>query len=450
MSYHPGRRIYRREMTRRDFLWLASLAAAAPALPALSGCATDPVTGRSTLVGLSERDEVELDRKAAPKQFSADYGAVQDEALNAYVNSVERTLGSRSHRPAMPYSARVVNANYINAYTFPGGSMAATRGILLEMQNEDELAALLGHETGHVNARHAAEQAGKTMVSQAAVGIAGLAAAATGYGDAVPLVNLAGQVGASALLASYSRDDEREADALGMEYMSRAGYNPDGMVRLMEMLRGESKEQPGLLQTMFSTHPMSDERYATARREAEGRYAGQRGKPLARERYMDSTARLRALKPAIEEQQKAETLMAKKDLPQAEGHLANALRLAPDDYAGLVIMSKCQIAQKRYPDADRYLSRAVQVYPAEGQAQYLAGLSKLALKQPEQALARFEAYDRLLPGNANTLFFKGVAYESMQNNRAAGEQYARYVRSGAQNQQAQYAAKRLQEWGMAK
>jgi predicted Zn-dependent protease len=130
--------------------------------------------------------------------------------------------------------------------------------------------------------------------SQAAVGIAGLAAAATGYGDAVPLVNLAGQVGASALLASYSRDDEREADALGMEYMSRAGYNPDGMVRLMEMLRGESKEQPGLLQTMFSTHPMSDERYATARREAEGRYAGQRGKPLARERYMDSTARLRA------------------------------------------------------------------------------------------------------------------------------------------------------------
>jgi predicted Zn-dependent protease len=450
MTYHPGRRIYRREMTRRDFLWLASLAAAAPVLSGLSGCATDPVTGQSTLVGLSERDEIELDRKAAPQQFSADYGAVQDEALNAYVNSVERSLGSRSHRPALPYSARAVNANYINAYTFPGGSMAATRGILLEMQNEDELAALLGHETGHVNARHAAEQAGKSMIAQAAVGIAGVAVGASGYGDLAPVVNLVGQVGASALLASYSRDNEREADSLGMEYMSRAGYNPEGMVRLMDVLRSQSKEQPGMIQTMFSTHPMSEERYATARREAEARYASLRGKPLARERYMDATARLRALKPAIGEQQKAQTLMAKKDLAQAEGHLTSALRLAPDDYAGLVIMGKCQIAQKRFPEADRYLARAVQVYPAEAQGQYLSGLCKLALKQPDLALARFDAYDRLLPGNANTLFFKGVAYESMQNRRAAGEQYARYVRSGAQNQQAQYAARRLQEWGMAK
>lgn len=443
-------RIFRREMSRRDFLWLSSVAGAGVAMSALTGCATDPITGQSVLVGMSEEGELAVDRQHAPHQFSADYGPVQDHALNDYVNGVESRLGRVSHRPQVPYQARVVNANYVNAYTFPGGSMAATRGILLELDSEDELAALLGHESGHVNARHSAKQAGRNMVAQAGVVALNIAVASSDYQAGAPLVNLASQVGASALLAGYSRDNERQADALGLEYMTKAGYNPDGMVNLMDMLRSQHKEKPGLLQTMFASHPMSDERYATAEREASERYGASRARKVLRERYMDHTASLRKLSPAIKVQQEGEQLMAKQSFDQAEGRLGHALGLADDDYCGHVLMGKCQLARKRYDEADRYFSRAAQIYPSEGQALYQSGVAKLARRRPEEALAAFNAYERALPGNPATLFFKGVAYESMQDRRAAAQHYAAYVRGGTKDAQAGYAYNRLQAWGLVK
>jgi beta-barrel assembly-enhancing protease len=443
-------RFFRREMTRRDFLWLSGIAGAAVTLPQLYGCATDPITGQQVLVGLSEQGELDIDRKQSPHQFSADYGAVQDSALNRYINDVELSLGRHTHRPEVPYNARVVNANYINAYTFPGGSMACTRGILLEMDSEDELAALLGHESGHVNARHSAKQAGRGMIAQAGAVAVNVAVAMSDYRGAAPLANLATQIGSSALLASYSRDNERQADALGMEYMTSAGYNPDGMVDLMDMLRSQHKETPSLLTTMFSSHPMSDERYATAEREALDTYGSSRGKKLSRERYMDNTAGVRRIAPAIKAEQQGETLMAKKSLEEAEASFAKALKIAPDDYCGNVLMGKCLIAQKQYSDADQHFARAAKLYPGEGQALYQRGVSQLALGRSQAALAAFDAYDRVLPGNPGTLFLKGVAYETMQDRRAASQHYAAYIRSGSKDAQAQFAFQRLQSWGMVK
>jgi predicted Zn-dependent protease len=445
----PPDRILRREMTRRDFLWLAGVAGASVTIaPALSGCATSPVTGQTMLSGLSEKDEVAIDRRQASRQFSADFGASQDAALNQYVAEVGTALWTRSHRPQMPYSARAVNANYVNAYTFPGGSMAASRGILVELQNEDELAGLLGHEIGHVNARHASQRAGQAMAAEAAVAIlAGALASSSRTSGWAPVAALGGQVGASALLASYSRDNEREADALGMAYMTRAGYNPDGMVGLMGLLQAQSKAKPGMLETMFATHPMSDERYATARLGAERMYAASREARFKRERYMDSTARLRGLKPAIDAEQRGQGLLAKKSIGEAEAQFAQALAAAPDDYPGLVLMARAQLAQKRFQDADRYVERAVIVYPGEGQALALSGVVKLAIRQPELALQRFEAYDRALPGNPTALFFKGVALESMQNRAGAAQQYRAFLKSGARGNPANYATQRLREWG---
>ncbi|MFH1813291.1 MAG: M48 family metalloprotease [Pseudomonadota bacterium] len=443
-------RYFRREMSRRDFLWLSGIAGAAVTLPQLTGCATDPITGKQVVVGMSEESELGIDRQHSPKQFSADYGAVQDNALNRYVNNLELSLAKNTHRPEVPYNARVVNANYINAYTFPGGSMAVTRGIMLDMDSEDELAALLGHETGHVNARHSAKQAGRTMMAQVGATAVNVAVAMSDYRGAAPLANIATQVGASALLAGYSRSDERQADALGLEYMTKAGYNPDGMVNLMDMLRSQNKAKPSLLQTMFSSHPMSDERYATAEREAQGTYGSLRNKKMSRERYMDNTASLRRIAPAIKAQQDGESLMAKKSIEEAEGNFAKALKVAPDDYCGNVLMGKCLIAQKQYGDADRHFARAAEIYPGEGQALYQRGVSRLALNRPQEALASFNAYDRILPGNPSTLFLKGVAYETMQDKRNASQHYAAYIRSGNKDAQAQFAFQRLQNWGLVK
>jgi len=442
-------RIYKNRMSRRDFLWLMGVAGTAAALPPLlSGCATDPVTGKSTLVGMSESQEIGVDKQHAPHQFSADYGAYQDDGLNRYVQDVSDKVWRNSHRPKMPYSARVLNANYINAYTFPGGSMATTRGILLDLRNEDELAALMGHETGHVSARHAAEQAGKSMLIQGGLVLAQVAVA--GKEQYQPIVDLAGQIGSSALLSKYSRDNEREADALGMEYMTRAGYNPDGMVGLMAMLQSQSKSKPGLLETMFASHPMSDERYQTAVKRAESQYAGQRGKAPQRERYMDHTAGLRRIKPAITSMQQGEGLMAKSQPAQAEERFGDALGLVPGDYAANVLMAKAKLAQKKEREAESYLAQARAIYPSEGQALQLSGVTKLALNQPDAALQFFDAYDKQLPGNAGTTFLKGVAYENMQDKKRAAELYYRYAQMAGGGREGQYAVSRLKAWGYVK
>ncbi|UCF56248.1 MAG: M48 family metalloprotease, partial [Deltaproteobacteria bacterium] len=254
-------------ITRRDFLWVISMSAAG----FVAGCAVSPVTGRRQLMLVSEDQEIQIDKQNSPHQFSADYGVVQDKALNDYIDQTGKKIAARTHRPHMPYSFRVVNASYINAYAFPGGSIACTRGILLSLDNEAELAALLGHELGHVNARHTAQQMSKGLLTQAVVGglsvLAGTKGAAYGR-----MASQLGMIGGGALLASYSRDNEREADALGMEYMVRTGYTPKGMIGLMDMLRALSKNKPSTIELMFATHPMSDERYQTAVETAQSKY----------------------------------------------------------------------------------------------------------------------------------------------------------------------------------
>ncbi len=441
-----ARRLRRNRLTRRDVLWLFGAGVAAGSL---AGCATSPVTGERILVGMSEEEERQVDREVAPHQFSQDMGAIQDDGVNRYVAGLGNRMDDLTQRPSMPYSYRVLNANYINAYTFPGGSMGVTRGIVTELDSEAELAALLGHEMGHVNARHAAQRQGQAMLSQAAV--VGLAVAASvvdsSWGG---LAAIGGQVGASALLASYSRDNEREADALGQDYMVRAGYPAGGMTQLHGLLVREAKETPSLLETMFSTHPMSSERLANAQRLAETKHAASLKANPQRERFMDSTASLRKLKPAIDACKSGEVAMARKQLPQAQGEFAKALAVAPRDYPSNLLMARCLAAQGRQKDALRYADTARTIYPQEAQAHKLSGVLQLAEKNPGAAAQSFEQFDRLLPGDPGIAFLKGVSYEGAGNQRAAADNYARYLRGGGQGKPAEYSMSRLKAWGYAR
>jgi predicted Zn-dependent protease len=429
------------QMTRRDFLYLASMAAAG----FMAGCATNPVTGKNQLMLVSEDQEIQIDKQYSPYQFSSDYGPVQDKALNDYINRTGKNMAAQTHRTQMPYHFQAVNATYVNAYAFPGGSIACTRGILLELDNEAELAALLGHELGHVNARHTAEQMSKGMLTQAVVSgisiIAGTQGAA--YGN---LASQLGQVGAGALLASYSRDNERQADALGMEYMVRSGYSSEGMVGLMDLLQSMGKHKPSAIELMFATHPMSAERYQTAVQTANTTYQSAKDKPLYRERYMDQTARLRAQKGAIEEMQNGEKEMFKKNFAAAESHFRQALKLAPNDYTGLVLMSKSQLLQKNWAVGRQYAEMAQKVYPQEAQAYHLSGFAKIQLKEYDGALEEFSTFEKRLPGEPNTIFFKGFSYEGMQKYPDAGREYQKYLQITQQGDYAKHAYRRLTEW----
>jgi beta-barrel assembly-enhancing protease len=432
-------------LSRRHFLCLSGLSLAGW----LAGCATNPVTGQSQLMLISEQQEIDLDKRYAPHQISTDYGATQDSRLAAYVEQTGRRMGSLSHRAQMPYSFRVVNANYINAYAFPGGSIAVTRGILLKLDNEAELGALLGHELGHVNARHTAQIMSKGVLTNALVGgVATVVGTQSALGG--QLAAQLGMLGSGALLASYSRDNERQADALGMEYLVKNGYGSDGMVGLMGMLKSLSKERPSATDLLFSTHPMSDERYQSAMEMAGGEYRAAKGQPIHRDRYMDQTADLRRIRGAIEALQNGEKELGREKYPAAEDHFKAALKQVPDDYTGLLLMAKSRLAQEKFADADPYLTQAINVYPEEAQARYLGGLAKIKQKQFDAAISQFDTYDRQLPGNPATQFLRGYAYEGLGSRKPASENYYRYLQAVNQGRNAEYAYKRLVEWGYIK
>ena len=430
-------------LTRREFLWLASMSTAG----ILTGCATNPVTGKSQLMLMSEQQEIEIDRSYAPVQFSADYGKTQDPVLATYIQQTGNRLTGQTHRPQMPYSFQVVNATYINAYAFPGGSIAVTRGILLSLDNEAELAALLGHELGHVNARHTAQQMTKGTLTQAVIGGLSIAAGASlgsGYGQ---LASQLGMLSSGALLAAYSRDNEREADTLGLAYMVRNGYGADGFIGLMDMLRSQAKSKHTAIELMFATHPMSDERYQTAVENVQTRYAADRKKPLYRERYMDSISGLRRIHGAIEAMQEGEKELIGKKYQNAENQFNQALKIAPNDYTALVLMAKCQYLQEKYTTTHQYTSRAKKVYPGEAQAWQISGIVNLKTKNYPAAYTDFEQYDKLLPGSPKTVFFKGYAMEKMDERDKAADYYYRYLQLTQEGDEAQYAYRRLKEWG---
>ncbi len=436
-------------ISRRRFLKLVSASTAVSIMaPLLDGCAKNPVTGQSQLMFMSKAQEIAVDQKNSPHQFSSDNGPVQDAALNDYVSQVGLKLATLSHRPDMPYSFRVVNANYINAYAFPGGSIAVTRGIMLELENEAELAALLGHETGHVNARHTASRMTTGMLLSALVLGGSIYAGSELGGGWGQVTQILGGVAAGALLAHYSRDDERQADALGMEYSTRIGLSPQGLIGLQEILVEKSRHDPSLLEQMFATHPMSAERLQNAKNAANGKYAKFMTLPMQRERFMDNTVRLRKMAEAIKAQQKGQKLLGQGRPVVAEEPLATALAMAPNDYSGLLLMAECQVDLQNYTEARSYATQAREIYPQEPKANHVLGMTNLMDERFDRAYQDFTRYDQMLPGNAQMLFLRGVSIEGSGNRRKASQFYSAYLNQVKQGDQASYAYSRLSQWGL--
>ena len=377
-----------------------------------------------------------MDKQQSPHQFSSDFGVLQNNNINSYIAGVGNKLASRTHRPNMPYSFRCVNATYVNAYAFPGGSIAVTRGILLKLSNEAELAALLGHELGHVNARHSAEQMSKASISSLLIGgvSAVIGAKSSQLGK---LAQQIGMVGQGALLARYSRANEREADALGNKYMVTAGYSTDGFVGLMALLNRMNKGHADAAEMLFATHPMSSERYETAIAMAGRDYAHTRTFPLYRERYMDTMAPLRAKEKLVTALQEGDGYMAGKQYDKARELYKQAVAMDDRDYAARVMLARCLLVQKNYKDAYTHAGAGHDIYPTEAQACHVAGFAAIQLKKFDTALNYFNTYDNLLPGNPGTLFFKGYALEGMEQIQSAATQYAAYL---GKVQEGDYAA----------
>lgn len=440
------------KISKRDFLKYLLTACAASSIPVwIGGCAIDPVTGKKELNMVSKQQEVGIDKAQTPFQFAADYGITQDRKTNTYVGRVGKELLPYVHRPDMPYNFQCVNATYINAYAFPGGSIAVTRGILLKLKNEAELAALLGHELGHVNARHAAEQMSKSQLSSLLVAGLSVAAATQSQG----LGELTQQLGALSqglLLSKYSRANEREADELGNLYMVRGGYPSRGFVGLMEMLNSLHKEKPNAAQVLFSTHPMSSERLGAAQSRNSGVYKTSNTSKDNRERYMDNIAALRKKQKGISHLQQGEKYMAKKEYDNAQRSIQAAMKSLKNDYTANMLMAKCLMVRNKPANAIAYTNRAKKLYPSQNQAYYISGLAHTEINKFSKAYEDFTACEKVLPGNPQITFFKGYCLDKTGNRNSAANNYMSFLKKTnyAPNKYSKYAYKRLKDWGYAK
>lgn len=237
----------------------------------LSGCATNPVTGKRELRIFSDKEEVALGAKTRDSVFKQ-YGRHADPALEAYVAGVGQKLAAVCDRRGLTYSFYVLETDMVNAFAAPGGYIFVTKGILKAMSDESELAGVLGHEIGHVVGRHGMKALEKQYGYQALINIASIASGKDLSGLQQYSDYLAG-----ALLAGYGRDNEFESDMLGTRYAMAAGYDPRGTAdffRKLEKMEGGKKASD--LQKLFMSHPPTKERIKKVEAQAASSPGGER------------------------------------------------------------------------------------------------------------------------------------------------------------------------------
>lgn len=240
------------------------------AATAVGGCSINPATGESTFTGLmSESDEVRLGREAHPQVLAEFGGEYQDPELQRYVDSLGQLLARASERPNLRYTFTVLDTPVVNAFATPGGYIYITRGLLALANSEAELAGVLAHEIGHVAARHAAERQGQAVLATIPAIFAGVL---TGSNEVAGMVG----AGGAAYLQSYSRDQEYQADLLGVRYLSRTNYDPYGMASFLAQLQADDRLDAAIMgrpdladkNNFMSTHPRTADRIQRAIQEA--------------------------------------------------------------------------------------------------------------------------------------------------------------------------------------
>lgn len=259
------------------------------ALLSLAGCATNPATGSSELVFMSEEEELKLGRelhKVVIKQIPL----YEDPRVQRYVQQVGERVAKASHRTDLFYRFHVLDRPEVNAFALPGGYIYVFRGLLTYLNSEAELAAVLGHEAGHVTARHAVRQHRNSVLAQI------LATAVAIQTGSQPYADLSSILGAAAM-SGYGRELELEADRLGAEYLAKSGYDIEAMLKVIEVLKNQEEvekarakaedREPAVYHGVFASHPRNDDRLKTVVRAATTLQAAQQPES-GRERFLET------------------------------------------------------------------------------------------------------------------------------------------------------------------
>ncbi|OPY62510.1 MAG: TPR repeat-containing protein YfgC precursor [Syntrophorhabdus sp. PtaU1.Bin002] len=438
------------------------------ALSAIVGCAVNPVTGRSELMLVSEGQEVQMGKELYPNALwgaEGGGGEYREERLKAYLKDIVLNIQRVSHRPDLPTSFAIQNSSIPNAWAIPG-HVVMTRGLLAGLDNEAEFAYVMGHEIGHVSARHSARQMSYGMVSQLLLAGGGMA---LGGGTASNLAMSLGSIGSNLVLLKYSRADELEADRLGVQYMAKLGYNPKNAVGAQanverianEYLRsvGQSSEEKGFFQDMLSSHPRTSTRLSemqgiigatpmtsirgdgTNRSRFQANIAGLKATNQAYHNYYDKA--VRALKKGNTEEANALIsrgissdpqqasfhalrgfiMLDRKSYGEAERDFNSALRLDSNyqpAYRGLGILN---YARNDYGQGINYLTASLSLFPNDLSSHYFLGMSHYKRREYRSAISHLKPVADARPKHPTVHGVLGQCYENVNDPQSAYSQY---------------------------
>lgn len=358
----------------------------------LSACVQNPVTGKKDFLLVSEDWELQIGaQQYLPLRQSQGGDYVVDPGVERYVQSVGKRLAAKSDRK-LPYEFNVINDSTPNAWALPGGKISINRGLLVELKSEAELAAVLGHEIVHSAAKHGAKGQTRGIGLQLGVLTASVIGAREGYGQEVQLLS---SVGAQIINSQYGQGAELESDRYGMNYMSRAGFDPQGAVGLQRtFVKLSEGQQSNTLSRLFASHPPSQKRVDENIKTAQGL---KKGGVVGEDSYMRAMARLFKTQKAYDSYDKAHLAFKKNDIKQASALLKAAIRIEPKEAHFHSLQGDIAMAQNRMTTAKRSFDKAISLN-AQFYRNYLKR-GKINEKQnnTKAAQADFAASLKLLP-----------------------------------------------------
>lgn len=394
------------------------------ALSSLVACTTNPVTGESQFTIISPQQEVSMGAKQySPNQQSQGGRYTVDPDLTVYVNQVGQKLAAKSDRPDLPYEFVVLNNDIPNAWALPGGKIAINRGLLIQLQDEAQLAAVLSHEIVHAAARHGAQQMTQSVFLQIGSQVAVAAASQSEYGQ---LIGTGAQIGSAMYQARYGREQELEADRYGMTYMVRVGYEPKAAIELQEtFVKLSAGQQSNWLEGLFASHPPSPQRVAANREQALKLPSGVRNQSA----FNKAIGQLKRDQSAYEQHQQAVKAANNNDFKLAQSLLTKAIAKQPKEPLFPTTMGQLFLQQKNFQSAINYFDQAHKLYPEYFLPLLGRGIAAKQTKSYQQAEQDLLASSKLLPTQA-AAFYLGEIKLSQGNTSQAIEYFQQSAQGG--------------------
>ncbi|MDI6729117.1 MAG: M48 family metalloprotease [Thermodesulfovibrionales bacterium] len=452
------------------------------------GCAINPVTGQRELMFVSESQEMEMGKELYPNALWGDLGGggeYKDEKLKAYLKDIVIRIHSISHRPNLPVRFAIQNSSIPNAWAIPG-YVVITRGLLAALDSEAEFTFVMGHEMGHVSARHSAKQITRGMLQQIGLGAAGIALGGKEYSD---IALRLGSIGSSLLLLKYSRDNELEADRLGILYMSKLGYNPENAVsahRNLEKISqeymkslGKNAEDKGFFEDLLSTHPRTSVRIEEIQHIInEMQPFAVTGDGANKEKFQTAVAGLKNTnKIYLEYYDKAVRAFGKNDIDEADHLASNAIKADGSQPAFHAIKGFIRLKRKDYHEAEKYfntalnldkdyepalrgigairyykgeysegigyLKRSISIFPQDVSAHYFLGMSYYKMRMYKTAIPHLNLFAEVQPRHPEIHGILGICYENINDLYSAYEEYVMQIRVNPTNEMGRHAASRV-------